>query len=82
MFILILKIISLTLHHDNKQVTMKYNELERLVRKAGCYDTGRQQAGHPLWYSPKTGMMFQMSNHGSQEVASGTLRKIKQAAGI
>ncbi len=61
---------------------MKYNELERLVRKAGCYDTKRQQAGHPLWYSPKTGKTFQMSNHGSEEVASGTLRKIKLAAGI
>lgn len=61
---------------------MKYNELERLVSKAGCYDTKKQQAGHPLWYSPKTGKTFQMSNHGSQEVALGTLRKIKLAAGI
>jgi len=61
---------------------MKYKELETLIRKAGCYDTGRQQAGHPLWYSPKTGMTFQMSNHGKQEVASGTLRQIKRAAGI
>lgn len=61
---------------------MKYNELERLVKKAGCYDTGRQQAGHPLWYSPETGMFFQMSNHGSEEVARGTLAKIRKAAGI
>lgn len=61
---------------------MKYNELERLVKKAGCYDTKEQQAGHPLWYSPKTGMYFQMSNHKHEEVASGTLRKIKRAAGI
>lgn len=61
---------------------MKYYELERAVRKAGCYDTGKQQAGHPLWYSPKTGKTFQLSNHGTNEVASGTLRKIKRAAGI
>ena len=61
---------------------MKYNELERLVRKAGCYDTKKQQAGHPLWFSSKTGKYFQMSNHQSEEVASGTLRKIKLAAGI
>lgn len=66
----------------NNQKYMKYNELERLVRRAGCYDTGEQQAGHPLWYSPKTGISFQMSNHGKEEVASGTLRKIKKAAGI
>ncbi|MDO4165246.1 MAG: type II toxin-antitoxin system HicA family toxin [Bacteroides sp.] len=61
---------------------MKYKELEKLVRAVGCYDTRREQAGHPLWYSPKTGKTFQMSHHGSQEVATGTLKKIKLAAGI
>lgn len=61
---------------------MKYHELERIVRKAGCYDTGRQQNGHPLWYSPKTGKLFKMSNHGSEEVAKGTLKSILKAAGI
>jgi predicted RNA binding protein YcfA (HicA-like mRNA interferase family) len=61
---------------------MKYHELERIVRKAGCYDTGRQQAGHPLWCSPKTGKLFKMSNHGSEEVAKGTLKSILKAAGI
>jgi predicted RNA binding protein YcfA (HicA-like mRNA interferase family) len=61
---------------------MKYSELEKLVRNAGCYDTKKQRAGHPLWYSPQTGMYFQMSNHGKQEVASGTLKAIKRAAGI
>lgn len=54
---------------------MKYNELEKLLKKAGCYPVGRQQGGHPLWFSPKTGKSFQTSNHGSQEVASGTLKK-------
>lgn len=61
---------------------MKYNELEKMVKKAGCYDTGKQQGGHPLWYSPKTGMSFQMSNHGSEEVAKGTLNQILKRAGL
>ena len=61
---------------------MKYNELEKLVRKAGCYPTGEEQAGHPLWFSPKTGVYFSMSYHRSQEVATGTLNSIKKAAGI
>ena len=61
---------------------MKYHELEKIVRKAGCYDTGRQQNGHPLWYSPITNKVFQMSNHGSYEVATGTLKSILKAAGI
>lgn len=61
---------------------MKYRELEKMVKKAGCYDTGEQQAGHPLWYCPKTGKSFQMSNHGNHEVATGTLNKILKAAGL
>ena len=61
---------------------MKYNELERKLKKIGCYDLDRQMNGHPLWYSPVTGKEFQMSNHGKQEVAPGTLRAIKKAAGL
>lgn len=61
---------------------MKYNELIRLLRKNGCYDTGKQMAGHPLWINPKTNMVFKVSNHGGQEVATGTLKNILKAAGI
>ncbi len=61
---------------------MKYNELERLVKKAGCYATGETVSGHPLWINPKTGVRFTMSHHRSQEVAKGTLKSIKRAAGI
>ena len=61
---------------------MKYNELIRLLKKAGCYDTGRQMGGHPLWTNPKTGVDFKVSNHGSQEVATGTLKNNLNAAGI
>ena len=83
MFVLIYKLISLPLQCDNQTNNkMKYNELEKMVKKAGCYDTGKQQGGHPLWYSPKTGMSFQMSNHGGEEVAKGTLNAILRAAGL
>lgn len=61
---------------------MKYNELEKKLKKIGCYDTGEQQNGHPLWFSPVTGKFFKMSNHGSDEVAKGTLNSIKKAAGL
>jgi len=83
LFVLIYKLISLPLQCDNQTNNkMKYNELEKMVKKAGCYDTGKQQGGHPLWYSPKTGMSFQMSNHGSEEVAKGTLNQILKRAGL
>ena len=57
---------------------MKYNELHRILKKNGCYETGKTRAGHPVWYSPKTGMEFTTSHHGKEEVASGTLKSIKR----
>ena len=63
-------------------IKMKYSELERKVKKIGCYDTGKQMNGHPLWYSPVTGKVFQMSNPGGEEVAKGTLNAIMKAAGL
>ena len=35
-----------------------------------------------LWTNPKTGVDFKVSNHGSQEVATGPLKNILKAAGI
>lgn len=61
---------------------MKYNELHRLLAKAGCWDTGRQRKGHPVWYSPITGRYFKTSNHGSDDVKPGTLGSILRDAGI
>lgn len=61
---------------------MKYNELHRKLRKAGCYPTDRQICGHPEWFSPITGQKFPTSNHGSEEVAKGTLRMICKASGV
>lgn len=61
---------------------MKYSELERMLKKIGCYYTQREMNGHPLWYSPKTNRVFKMSHHGSEEVAIRTLKSIKKAAGL
>lgn len=54
----------------------------KLLKKAGCYDTGKVMAGHPLWYSPITNRYFPTSHHGSEEVKKGTLISIKKSAGI
>lgn len=79
---MILKLISLPLHRKSNREHMKYSELHRLLRKNGCYPTGETQAGHPLWFSPKTGKEFTTSHHEKQEVATGTLKSIKRMAGI
>lgn len=61
---------------------MKYNELEKMLKKHGCYETGRQRAGHPEWYSPLTGKKFTTSNHKSEEVRPGTLKSIIRDSGL
>ncbi len=61
---------------------MKYSELEKKLKKAGCYDTGEQMNGHPVWYSPITDQKFKTSNHKSQEVKKGTLKSILKSAGV
>ncbi len=61
---------------------MKYRELHKILRKAGMVELGEQRAGHPLWLNPKTGVKFTTSNHGSHEVATGTLKSILISAGI
>lgn len=61
---------------------MKYTELHRKLKKAGCYETGQTRNGHPEWYSPLTGQYFTTGAHGKQEVATGTLRNIKKASGV
>ncbi|MGQ4706650.1 type II toxin-antitoxin system HicA family toxin [Capnocytophaga gingivalis] len=61
---------------------MKYSELEKRLKEAGCYDTEKQANGHPVWYSPITNKKFRLSNHKSKEVATGTLKRILKDAGL
>ena len=61
---------------------MKYSELERKLKKFGCYYTGENLFGHPKWYSPITNKYFAMSHHHSEEVKFGTLKSILADAGI
>lgn len=81
-FALLSKKKALFLQRQRKGNKMKYNELERLLKKIGCYDTGKTCNGHPLWYSPKTGKQFKMSHHKHEEVATGTLKSIKKDSGL
>ena len=74
-------LIFVSLHHEIL-IKMKYNELEKKIKKIGCFDTGKQMNGHPIWHSPVTGKDFKMSNHGSEEVAKGTMIAILKAAGL
>ena len=59
---------------------MKYSELERKLKKAGCYYV--YDGDHPIWYSPITGQKFKLSHHISEEVKTGTLKAISKASGV
>ena len=60
---------------------MKYSELEKLLKKAGC-TVYREGANHTQWYSPITGKIFTVGRHKNQDVKSGTLKAIKKQAGL
>lgn len=66
----------------SKGNNMKYSELHRKLKKAGCYPTGASIAGHPEWFSPRTGKYFLTSHHEKQEIAPSTLKKIYRDAGL
>ncbi len=59
---------------------MKYSEIEKKLKKAGCYFL--EDGDHPWWYSPITGMKFKLSHHRSEEAKPGTLKAISKAAGV
>lgn len=71
------------MHRQTKKTDiMKYSELHRKLRKAGCYPTGDEIAGHPEWYSPITKNYFPTSHHESHEVSPKVLKNILRDSGI
>ena len=60
---------------------MKYSEIERKLKKFGCYcidETGK----HPVWYSPITNGKFSLSHHKSEEAKIGTIKAISKDSGV
>jgi len=60
---------------------MKYSEIHRRLRKAGCILV-RSGASHPIWKSPITGLLFETSYHESEEAKPGTVRNIEKRSGV
>lgn len=60
---------------------MKYAELERLLRKSGCYPLG-DGTNHEKWVNPATGVVFGIGRHSQQEVSSGVLHSVLKKAGL
>ena len=60
---------------------MKYSEIHRKLRDAGCHII-RYGSRHPIWESPITGKTFPTSNHDSEEAKKGTIAKISKLSGV
>ena len=60
---------------------MKYSEIHRKLRDAGCY-IERNGSRHPVWKSPITGLLFETSYHDSEEARKGTLHRIRRMSGV
>ena len=60
---------------------MKYSEIERKLKKVGCYCVD-ESGNHPLWYSTITGKKFSLSHHKSEEVKTGTKKAISSFSGV
>lgn len=60
---------------------MKYSELERKIKAAGCY-IDRPGKKHDIWYSPTTEKHFPFPRHKAKEVPDGTLTSIMRDAGL
>lgn len=66
----------------NDNIIMKYSEIHRMLKKAGCYPLGRDIAGAPAWYSPITKTVFPTSHHESEEARRGTKLSIEKQSGV
>ncbi len=78
---MILKLISLWCDNQITRNEMKYVELEKKLKKAGCCLV-RKGKRHPIWFSPLTGKEFALSYHGGEEVKPGTLKSISNDSGV
>nr|DAG78041.1 MAG TPA: toxin [Caudoviricetes sp.] len=71
-----------TITEDKKgREHIKYSELERELKKAGCYIL-KEGSNHSIWFSPVSGQKFTVPRHKTQDVPKGTLKSIRTAAGL
>lgn len=60
---------------------MKYSELKRKLKEAGCYCC-REGSNHEIWYSPITNEKFPVSRHNKEEAFEGTKKAIEKQSGV
>lgn len=56
---------------------MKFNELFRLLERAGCYRV-RRKGRHDIWINPSIGREVPIGRHGAHEVPLREYRDAKK----
>ncbi len=60
---------------------MKYSEIKRKLKKAGCYFY-REGKRHEIWYSPITDGKFPVSRHDKEDACIKTMKSIAKQSGV
>jgi len=61
---------------------MNYNELVKLMKKAGWYLDRNAKGSHRLWRHPDRPYQITIPEHGSKELHAGLVKYIRKRAGI
>jgi predicted RNA binding protein YcfA (HicA-like mRNA interferase family) len=61
---------------------MNYNELTKLMKKAGWRFHHNGKGSHKMWAHPDRTYQISVPDHGSKEMDPGLVRGIKKQAGI
>ena len=80
-YVLLRVIILPQARHKGADGKIKYSELEKILKDAGC-EIVREGKNHTLWRNPKTGKAFPVPRHKTQDVPTGTYKSIMKSAGL
>lgn len=62
--------------------TFNYRTFTKLLKQHGCKMVRQGEGSHVIWHSPITKQNFTVANHKGKEFKKGTVRKMKNEAGI
>ena len=60
---------------------MRFKEIERSLKTEGFVHI-RTKGSHFIYYNAKTRRKASVPNHGSSDIAIGTLKKIEETSGV
>ena len=66
----------------NREFSMNYNELTKLLKEAGWQFTRNGKGSHKIWRNPDCQRQIPIPDHGSKEIKPNLVKAILKQAGI